>query len=60
MRNKCFQDTMIIETGLSDLYKMSATIMKMYYAKEKPSVVHYRNFKKFCNRRYWNILVKVV
>ena len=24
-------------------------VMKMYYAKEKPSIVHYRKFKNFCN-----------
>ena len=40
---------MIIETGLSDFYKMSATVMKMCYTKQKPSIVHYRNFKNFCN-----------
>ena len=28
---KWFQDTMVIETGLSDFHKMSATVMKMYY-----------------------------
>ena len=28
---------------------MSVTIMKMYYAKQKPSIVHYRKFTNFCN-----------
>ena len=27
---KCFQNYMVIETGLSDFHKMSATVMKMY------------------------------
>ena len=40
---------MIFETGLSDFHKMSVTVMKMYYAKQKPSIVHYRKFKNFCN-----------
>ena len=48
-RPKCFQDTMVIETGLSDFHKMSTTVIKMYYAKQKPSIVHYRKFKHFCN-----------
>ena len=30
-RSKCFQDSMVIDTGLSDFHKMSATFMKMYY-----------------------------
>ena len=40
---------MLFETGLSDFEKMSATVMKMYYAKQKPSILHYRKFKNFCN-----------
>ena len=40
---------MVFETRLSDFHKMSATIMKMYYAKQKPSIVHYCKFKNFCN-----------
>ena len=40
---------MVLETGLSDFHKMSATVMKMYYTKQKPSIVHYRKFKNFCN-----------
>ena len=48
-RPKCLQDTVVFETGLSDFHKMSATFLKMYYTKEKPSIVHYRKFKNFCN-----------
>ena len=40
---------MTFETGLSDFHKMSATVMKMYYTKQKPSILHYRKFKNFCN-----------
>ena len=40
---------MVFETGLSDFDKMSVTVMKMYYAKQKPSVVHYRKCKNFGN-----------
>ena len=28
---------------------MSGAVMKMYYTKQKPSIVHYLNFKIFCN-----------
>ena len=48
-RPKCFQDSVVIETGLSDFHKMSAKVTKMYYTKEKPSTVRYRKFKNFCN-----------
>ena len=43
---------MVIETGLSDFRKMTATVMKMYYTKQKPSIVHYRKFKSFCNNSF--------
>ena len=41
-RPKCFQDSVVIETGLPDFHKMSATVMKMYYTKQKTSIVRYR------------------
>ena len=40
---------MVFETGLSDFHKICATVMKMYYTKQKPSIVHYRKFKNFCS-----------
>ena len=40
---------MVFKTGLSDFHKMSVTVIKMYYAKQKPSIVHYPKFKNFCN-----------
>ena len=49
-RPKCFQDTLVFERGLSDFHKMSVThCTKMYYAKQKPSIVHFRKFKNSCN-----------
>ena len=40
---------MVTETELSDFGKMSVTVMKMYQTKQKPSIIHYRKFKNFCN-----------
>ena len=37
------------EEILTSFHQMNATVMKMYYTKQKPSIVHYRNFKNFCN-----------
>ena len=39
-RPKRFQNSMVIETGLSDFHKMCITLMKMYHSKEKPSIMH--------------------
>ena len=46
---KCFQDNVVVETGLLDFHKMCATVIKMFYTKQKPSMFHYRKFKIFCN-----------
>ena len=48
-RPKSFQNSMVIETGLSDFHKMCITVMKMYYSKQKPTIIHYRKFKDFSN-----------
>ena len=31
---------------------MSATVMKMYFTKQKPSIVHYRQSRNFCNNSF--------
>ena len=48
-RPKSFQNSMFIETGLSDFHKMCITVMKMYYSKQKPTIIHYRKFRDFSN-----------
>ena len=48
-RPKSFQNSMVIETGLSDFHKMCITVMKMYYSKQKPTIIHYRKFRDFSN-----------
>ena len=47
-RPKCFQDTMVLEIGLSDFHKISATDIKMCYTKQKPSIVQYRKRIESC------------
>ena len=37
---------------------MSATVMKIYYTKQKPSIVRYCKFKNFCNDSFIKDIVK--
>ena len=37
-----FQESEVIETGLSDFHKMSLTVMKVFYNKQKPKIIQYR------------------
>ena len=44
-----FQNSIAIEAGLSDFHKMCIMVMKMYYSKQKLSIIHYRKFRDFNN-----------
>ena len=48
-RPKVFQNTNVIETGLSDFHKMVVTIMKTTFRKFKPKIINYRKYKNFSN-----------
>ena len=47
-----FQNSMTIETGLSDFHKMTVTVMKRYFKKKDPIVIEYRDLKNFDGVRF--------
>ena len=51
-RPKSFQESEVIETGLSVFHKMSLTVMKVFYNKQKPKIIQYRNYKGFSNEAF--------
>ena len=46
-RLNAYQDTCVIETGLSDFHKLTATVLKSYFKKKPPKIISYRNYKNF-------------
>ena len=44
-----FQNSMAVETGLSDCHKMIVTVMKSQYEKLKPKLISYRKYNNFSN-----------
>ena len=44
-----FQNSCVIETGLSDFHKMIVTVMKTSYRKIEPRVINYRDYKSVSN-----------
>ena len=42
-----FQNSMTVETGLSDFHKMTVTVMKRYFKKKDPITITYRDLKSF-------------
>ena len=55
-----FQNSCVIETGLSDFHKMVVTVMKTTYRKLEPRIVYYRDFKYFCNNSFKESLQKAI
>ena len=51
-RPKSFQDSEVIETGLSEFHKMILTVMKVFYSKQKPKMIQYRKYKVFSNEAF--------
>ena len=54
-RPKSFQNSMALETGLSDFHKMTLTVMKVFYKKQKPTLSHTTAIKIFLMRFLWLI-----
>ena len=44
-----FQNTDTFETGLSDFHKLTFTVLKQHFPKQKPKVVIHRQYKNFRN-----------
>ena len=51
-RPRSFQNSVTVETGLSDFHKMTLTVMKIFYKKRKTNIVTYRNYKYFSNEAF--------
>ena len=46
-RPRCFQNTSVFETGLSDFHCLVLTLMKTHIPRLKPKIIRYRCYKKF-------------
>ena len=55
---RCFQHSGIHETGLSDFHKLTFTVLKVFYAKQKPRIIKYRGHKNFKNITFRMDLLK--
>ena len=51
-KNRSFQYSCAIETGLSDFHKMAVFILKCYFAKAEPKVIFYRDYKIFSHESF--------
>ena len=55
-----FQNSGVIETGISGFHRMTVTVTKMTFQKLKPRIINYRDYKFFDNVRYRNDLLQEI
>ena len=48
-RPKIFQHSVTVDTGLLDFHKMTLTVMKAFYKRQKTNIVTCQNYKHFSN-----------
>ena len=46
-KKRSFQNSTVVETGLSDFHKMTVTVMKKYFKKKEPIIIKYHDRKNF-------------
>ena len=49
---KSFLKSQTLETGLSSFHKLTLTVLKIHYEKQKPLVVTYIDYKNFSNQTF--------
>ena len=57
-RKSSFQNSMAIETGLSDHHKMTITVLKLKVKKKEPITIKFRSYKHFDGYIFRNNLLK--
>ena len=56
---RSFQNSCIIETGLSDFHKLVVTVMKTTYKKSQPKIINYRSYKYFNSESFREELIQI-
>ena len=57
-KSRSFQNTSIIETGLSDFHRLTVSVMKINFQKQAPKILYYRNYNCFNNESFRNNLLQ--
>ena len=55
-RKNSFQNSITIETGLSDHHKLTTSILKIFFKKKEPRKINYRSYKNFNESNFRNDL----
>ena len=55
---RCFQDSGVYETSISDLHKFTFTVLETYFQKAKPRIIIYRDYKRFASNEFRDELIR--
>ena len=55
-RQRSFQNSCVIDTGLFDFHKMTVIVLRSYFIKAEPKIIMYRDYKKFSNNDFRSII----
>ena len=55
---KCFQNSGVYETGISDFHKLTFTVLKTYFQKANPRIIKYRDYKHFDNNEFRDEVIR--
>ena len=56
----CFQNTISLETGLSDFKKMTISVLNYHFIKHKPKVINYQDYKYYSNEVFFNVFISEI
>ena len=59
-RPKCFQNFVTLEKGLSDFHKITLTVMKVFYKKQKRTIITHRRYKNFFNEVFMAVVQNII
>ena len=48
-KNRSFQNSYVIDTGLSDFHKVTVTVLRSHLKKLEPKIIHHRGYKNVSN-----------
>ena len=54
---KSFMKSTVIESDISDFHKMTLTVMKSFFPKQKHNIIRYRDYQNFSNENFRNDLL---
>ena len=57
-KKSSFENSMTLETGLSDHHKMTITVLKSHFKKNDPITINYRNYKSFDDQKFRNDVIR--